>query len=201
MRPDRIVREHTVISAGGSCASFRRMDDAEVGAAIALGANATGKREPASFEAGPNGGQIKRGGDRIAPAPPRQCGRVDRRSPSRIQQLAGGQPFMHSLCALARSSAFMPAVFLLHIAILLSGFAGLADRQGFIKALRLWAFMSFALSLPAFISSCRGVMVVPTAFLFSAVAANAGPKENKAAKPRVRIFFMEISWEWFLKFG
>ena len=31
--------------------------------------------------------------------------------------------FMHSLCALARSSLFMPVVFLLHIAILLSGFS------------------------------------------------------------------------------
>jgi hypothetical protein len=37
---DRIVRDHTVINAGGSGASFRRMDDAEVGAAIALGAKA-----------------------------------------------------------------------------------------------------------------------------------------------------------------
>src|ERR1700724_992209 len=107
---------------------------------------------------------------------------------------------MHSLCALARSSAFMPAVFLLHIAILLSGFAGLADRQVFMKALRSSPFMSFALSLQVFIFSCCGVMVVPTAILFSAVAANAGPQANKAAKARGRLFFMAISWERFLRF-
>jgi len=52
-------------------------------AAIQLVANANRKREWVRR----NGQHIKRGGDRIAPAPPRQCGRVDRRSPSRILQL------------------------------------------------------------------------------------------------------------------
>src|SRR5438477_325161 len=74
-----MVRDHTVINAGAGCASFRRTDDAEVGAAIELGAKAPCKREAASSRRDQSGGQIKRGGDRIAPAPPRQCGRVDRR--------------------------------------------------------------------------------------------------------------------------
>src|SRR6476620_8382848 len=66
-------------------------------------------------------------------------------------------PFMHSLCALARSSAFIPAVFLLHIAILLSFFAGLADRQVFMNALRSSPVLPVASALQAFIFSCCGV--------------------------------------------
>src|ERR1700674_3886152 len=107
---------------------------------------------------------------------------------------------MHSLCALARSSAFMPAVFLLHIAILLSGFSGLADKQVFMKALRSSPFMSFALSLQVFIFSCCGVIFVSAAILVSAVlgsAAKAGPQANTAARPRVRIIFIGVSWEEF----
>src|SRR6202521_1862057 len=101
---------------------------------------------------------------------------------------------MHSLCALARSSAFMPAVFLLHLAILLSGFSGLPTKQVFIKDLRSSPFMSLALSLQVFIFSCCGVILVSAAVLVSAVilvsAATAGPQANKAARQRVRVFFM-----------
>ena len=67
MPPDRIVRDHTVINAGAGCASFRRTDDAEVGAAIELGAKTACKGEAASSKRDQSGGQIKRGGDRIVP--------------------------------------------------------------------------------------------------------------------------------------
>src|SRR5450755_124126 len=101
---------------------------------------------------------------------------------------------MQSLCALARSSAFMPAVFLLHIAILLSGLAGsaLADRQVFMKAFLSSPFMSPALSLQVFILFCCGVIAVSGALVSVALvsAAKAGPQANIATRPKVSTFFM-----------
>src|SRR5260370_28821209 len=108
---------------------------------------------------------------------------------------------MHWLRVLAASALIIAVVFLLHIAILLFGFSGLADKQVFMKDLRSSPFMSFALSLQVFIFSCCGVILVSAAILASGAilvsAANAGPHANKAARPTVRIFFMEVSCEWF----
>src|SRR5450755_538848 len=100
---------------------------------------------------------------------------------------------MQSLCALARSSAFMPAVFLLHIAILLSGLGGAADRHVFMNALRSSPFMSAALSLQVFIFCCCGVIVAALVSAAGVSAANAGPQANIATKPIVSAFFMGVS--------
>src|SRR6266849_784406 len=110
---------------------------------------------------------------------------------------------MHSLRVLSASALLIPFVFSLHIAILLFGFSGLADRQVFMKALRSSPFMSFALSLQVFIFSCCGVILVSAAILVSALvsAANAGPQANMASRERVRIFFMGVSWEGFWGFA
>src|SRR5258708_4210020 len=62
----------------------------------------------------------------MRPCQPRPDGQEVTR-PCSVTRWRYAGAFMHSLCALARSSLFMPAVFLLHIAILLSGFAGAAD--------------------------------------------------------------------------
>src|SRR5450631_345795 len=107
---------------------------------------------------------------------------------------------MHSLCALERSSAFMPAVFLLHIAILLSGFGGAADRQVFMNALRSSPFMSVALLLHVFIFSCCGVMAA-VAFVSAALvsAAKAGAQANMATRPKLSKVFMGVSWKWFFE--
>src|SRR5450755_4866573 len=120
---------------------------------------------------------------------------------------------MHSLCALERSSAFMPAVFLLHIAILLSGFAGAAgaaDKQVFMNALRSSPFMSVALVLQFFIFSCCGV-IAAVAFVSAALvsaalasaalvsAAKAGAQANMATRPKLSKVFMGVSWKWFFE--
>src|SRR5450755_382804 len=110
---------------------------------------------------------------------------------------------MHSLCALERSSAFMPAVFLLHIAILLSGFAGAAgaaDKQVFMNALRSSPFMSVALLLHVFIFSCCGV-IAAVAFVSAALvsAAKAGAQANMATRPKLSKVFMGVSWKWFFE--
>src|SRR4029453_7545544 len=100
---------------------------------------------------------------------------------------------MHSLCAFARSSFARPAVFLLHIAILLSGFAavtGLFDRQVFMNALRSSPFLSPAWSLQAFIFSCcaLGAFVVSAALVS---AANDGAAHRSAgAETTVKSLFM-----------
>ena len=98
-------------------------------------------------------------------------GRMDRRSPGRDRKNVRRQlAFMHSLCALARASLSKPAVFLLHMAILLSALTGCAFRQLDMNALRSSPFMSAAFELQAFIFSCCGLS-----------AANAGPAITKPA--------------------
>src|SRR5262245_35725607 len=74
------------------------------------------------------------------------CDRMDRRSAGRVLVTLPDQAgaFMHSLCAFLRSSPFKPAVFLLHIAILLSAFSGLAFRQALTNSCRFWPSSFFS---------------------------------------------------------
>src|SRR6266567_1099938 len=116
---------HAVINAARRDAFVRRMDDA-------IGRPQKGTSAKVATMRGLRERFQKQGGNRIAPVPPCQCGRVDRRSPSRVQQLFSYGAFMHSLRALSASSFFMPLVFSLHIASLFLGFsaaAGFALRQ------------------------------------------------------------------------
>ena len=114
--------------------------------------------------------------------------------------------FMHSLRALSPSALLMPLVFSLHIAILLLGFSGLAERQVFMNALRSSPFLSPACSLHIFILSCcafcaslgalsEAAVLVSAVFASLLSAASAVPQANSPARTSVRIVFFEVPLE------
>src|SRR5450432_2080807 len=103
-----------------------------------------------------------------------------------VQDALAG-PFMHSDCALERASPDIPAVCLLHIDILLSALAGLADRQELMNFFRSSPVLPSDFTLQAAILSCcafcAGVGV--------ASAANAGAAAaNVHAAIRINSLFM-----------
>src|SRR5947207_3691012 len=116
-------------------------------------ADESARRLPKALRVGRN----KRRGGAGKPEPPRQSGRLDRRSAGHMLEISH-QPFMHSDRVLSASALLMPLVFSLHIAILLFGFSVLAERHVFMNALRSSPFLSAACSLQAFIFSCCGVI-------------------------------------------